>query len=106
MPRDIPLRERKPKKRIEEDETRRGITLARFPPPATATAQFREGYRECIGLYALHVPDKRGVGRILQENMVLLEEECLRDRMSRDALARYEGYRQAMKDLRAARCIR
>ena len=106
MPRDIPFQERKPKKRIEDDEARRAVTLARFPPPTAVAAPFREGYRECIGLYALHAPDKRTVARILQDHMLLLEDACLRDRMSRDALAAYEGYRQAMKDLRAARCIR
>ena len=106
MPRNIPLRERKPKQRVEGDPARRAQTTAMFPPPATATPAFKEGYRECIELYALHAPDRRGVGRTLDTHCALLEEECLRSAMARDALARYEGYRQALKDLRQARRFR
>lgn len=105
MTRDIPLRERKPKKRLEEDPSRRAIIEAQLPPPA-GTPEFKEGYRECIALYALHAPDKRGVAKKLDDNLVLLEQECIRAHMARDATARYEGYRQALKDLRAQKRLR
>lgn len=102
--RERPLRERKPRKRIEEDAAVRAKTAALFPAPE-GTAEFKEGYRECIELYALHAPD-RAAGRILDEHRVTLEDACLRANMARTELARYEGYRQAMKDLRSARRIR
>ena len=105
MTRDVPLRERKLKKRIEDDPSRRAIVEAEFPAPA-GTPEFTDGYRECIRLYALHAPDKRGVAKKLDDNLLLLEQECLRAGMNRGALARYEGYRQAMKDLRAAKRTR
>ena len=74
--------------------------------PAGAPLAFREGYRECVVLYALHAPTKRGVARILDEHCVLLEQACLASEMNRDDVARYEGFRQAIKDLRAARRVR
>ena len=106
MPRDIPLRERKPKKSVEDDPSKRAITEAQFPPPSDAMPDFKEGYRECILMYALHAPDKRGVGRTLDNHRILLEDACIRSHMARKELARYEGFRQALKDLRAQRRIR
>lgn len=103
--RETPYRERKPKKRIEEDAALRNQTAAAIPVPDGAPA-FKEGYRECLGMYALHAPNKRGVARILDEHCITLENECLREQMSRETLARYEGYRQAMKDLRRMKRIK
>ena len=56
--------------------------------------------------YALHAPNKRGVARVLDDNRIELEEACQRSSMARDDLARYEGYRQALKDLRRMGAIR
>jgi hypothetical protein len=106
MPRDIPLRERKQKKSVEDDPAKRAITEIQFSPPSDALSDFKDGYRECIQMYALHAPDKRGVGRTLDNHRILLEDACIRSHMARRDLARYEGFRQAMKDLRAQRRIR
>jgi hypothetical protein len=83
----------------------RARTAAAFPVPDGSPA-FKAGYRECLEMFALHAPDRRGVGRILDAHCVHLEEECLRTSMARDAVAQYEGYRQAMKDLRRLKRIR
>ena len=104
--REIPFRQRPQRKPIEEDPSARERTIAAFSPPAGAPLAFREGYRECVVLYALHAPNKRGVARILDEHCVLLEQACLASEMNRDDVARYEGFRQAIKDLRAARRVR
>jgi len=98
MTRDIPYRERKPKKKLEIDENSRATTLTRFPVPDGASA-FKEGYRECVEMYALHSPDKRNVMRILDTHCITLEQACMRANMARESLAQYEGYRQAMKDI-------
>ncbi len=99
-----PLRERPPKKSIEEDPAARAATLAQHPVPEGAP-EFKEGYRECLSLYALYAPDRRNAGRELDRHCVLLEDVCVA-RMTRENVARYEGYRQALKDLRKAKRIR
>jgi hypothetical protein len=99
--RERPLREKKPRKVIEEDATVRSSVSDSFPIPAGEPA-FRDGYREAISMFALHSPNKRGVARILDEHCITLENACMRD-PSRENYAAYEGYRQAVKDLRAAR---
>lgn len=98
MTRDIPYRERKPKKRLEQDESLRQAAIVGIPVPDGVPA-FKTGYRECLDMFALHAPNKRGVARILDVHCITLEQECLRTNMARDAVAQYEGYRQAMKDL-------
>lgn len=102
--REIPLRERKPKKRIEDEQSARQQTAAQFPVPP-GEPEFRDGYRECIEMYALHAPNKRFVGRILDEYCINLENVCIADPTRRN-YAIYEGYRQAMKDLRREKRIR
>lgn len=102
--RERPLRERKPKKRIEEDVSVRSQLEQQFPAPA-GERQFQEGYRECISMFALHAPNKRAVGKILDEYCITLENACLRT-PTRENYAAYEGYRAAMKDLRKAKRIR
>lgn len=102
MTRDLPMRERKARKRIEEDPAARASIAASFPIPA-GTPEFKTGYRECLEMFALHAPNKRQVARILDEHCITLEEECLRSNMARDKVAQYEGYRQAMKDLKASK---
>jgi hypothetical protein len=97
--RDIPMRDRKPKKRIEADSDARTSVASQFSVPNGEPA-FKDGYRECISMFALHAPNKRGVARILDEHCITLEQECLRTNMAREAVAQYEGYRQAMKDLK------
>jgi hypothetical protein len=92
------------KKKIEEDAVLRSQQSATFPIPP-GTLEFKEGYRECINMYTLHAPNKRQVGRILDEYCITLEDACMRN-MSRENVATYEGYRQAIKDLRRAKRIR
>jgi hypothetical protein len=96
--RELPLRTKKPKQNVEEDEAARARTVSSFPLPGGG-AQFRDGYRECVELFALHRPNRRGVLRILDSHCVILEEACIRA-MTRENVARYEGFRQALKDVR------
>lgn len=103
--RNIPLHERRPKKKLEQDETARTKTIASFIVP-TGSLAFKEGYRECLQMYALHAPNKHRVTRILNEHCMNLENECLRTNMKRDRIAQYEGYRQAIKDLHRMKKIR
>ena len=56
-------------------------------------------------MFALHAPNKRQVGRILDEYCITLENACI-TRPSRENYALYEGYRQAMKDLRKEKRIK
>ncbi len=102
--RERPLRTRGPKPKVEESAEARERTKSQFRVPDGAP-EFKEGFRECVELYALHRPNKRGVGRILEEHCVILEEACMRA-MTRENLARYEGFRQALKGLRQARQIK
>jgi hypothetical protein len=102
--RETPLRERKQKKVLEADDALRQQTAAQFPVPAGEPA-FREGYRECVQMFALHVPNKRQVGKILDEYCINLENVCI-SQPTRENYAIYEGYRQAMKDLKRMRKIR
>jgi hypothetical protein len=102
--RERPLREKKPKKRIEIDPALRQATAQQFIVPE-GPLEFKEGYRECLDMFALHAPNKRQVGRILDEHCVTLENACITG-PSRENYARYEGYRQAMKDLRKERRIK
>lgn len=102
--RERPLREKKPKKVLEADPAVRQEIIQSFPVPAGEPA-FRNGYRECIEMFALHAPNKRQVGRILDEYCVNLENVCIAS-PSRENYAIYEGYRQAMKDLKRERRIR
>ncbi len=104
MTRDIPMRTRIPKKKIEQDHHIRTDVVAAIRIP-DGTPAFKEGYLECIQLYALHAPNKRQVGRILDEYCIILEEECLRSNLVRDSMSRYEGYRQAIKDLKKLKKI-
>ena len=96
-------REKKERKIIEQDPLLREQTVARFALPE-GTKEFRQGYMECIQMYALHMPNKRQVARILDEYCITLEQECLRS-MVRENVAQYEGYRQAMKELRRMKLI-
>jgi hypothetical protein len=102
--RERPLREKRPKKTLELDPTLRQQTAGTFSAPE-GPSEFKEGYRECIDMFALHAPNKRQVGRILDEYCITLENACISN-PSRENYARYEGYRQAMKDLRKERKIR
>jgi hypothetical protein len=102
--RERPLRERKPKKTLELDPGLRQQAAAVFPPP-TGAIEFKEGYIECIDLFALHSPNKRQVGRILDEHCITLENACIAS-PTKENYARYGGYRQAMKDLERERRIR
>jgi hypothetical protein len=102
--RERPLRERKPKKRIEEDAQLRNATTTALPAPA-AEREFQEGWRECIDAYALHVPNKRFVGKILEDQGILLEQDCINS-PTREHYARYEGYRAALKELRRTKRMR
>ncbi len=95
--RDRPLREKQPKRKVEEDADILEKTKALFPVPP-GSPEFRDGYRECIELYAINRPRKRGVKRILDGHRLILEEACMRA-MTRENVARYEGFRQAMKAL-------
>lgn len=102
--RERPLREKKPKKMIEADPGLRAQLAQQFTVPDGAP-EFKAGYRECISMFVLHAPNKRQVGRILDEYCITLEEACMRE-MSRENIAAYEGYRQAIKDLRRMKRIR
>ena len=102
--RERPLREKKPKKTLELDASMRQQTANTFSPPE-GPLEFKEGYRECIDMFALHAPNKRQVGRILDEHCITLENSCM-TAPSRENYARYEGYRQAMKDLKREKKIR
>lgn len=104
MTRDIPMRVKKPKKKIENDHHVRTDIVASIHVPE-GNHSFKEGYLECIQLYALHAPNKKQVGRLLDEYCIVLEEECLRSNLVRESMSRYEGYRQAMKDLRKLKKI-
>jgi hypothetical protein len=95
---------RKPKKLIEEDEGARKELIQSLPLPE-GSSEFKAGYRECMSMFALHSPNKRQVGRILDEYCITLEDTCMRD-MSRENVATYEGYRQALKELRRTKKIR
>ena len=103
--RDIPMREKKVRKRIESDEVLRASTANGFPAP-DGSPEFKQGYRECIEMFSMHAPNKRGVGKILEDHCITLEDECIRTHMARPALAQYEGYRQALKDLKARKKLR
>ena len=102
--RERPLRERKPPKKLELDSTLRQATAQQIPVPE-GPLEFKEGYRECLEMFALHAPNKRQVGRILDEHCITLENACMTS-PSRENYARYEGYRQAMKDLKKEKRIR
>jgi hypothetical protein len=99
-----PLRTRGPRPKVEEDAEARERTRSLFRVPDGAP-EFREGFRECLEMYALHRPNRRGVARVLEEHCILLEEACMRA-MTRENLARYEGFRQALKELRQARQLK
>jgi len=101
--RDRPLRTKKPKKSVEEDEALRAATIAQFLIP-DGPPDFKRGYRECLELYAIHAPNRRGVARILDEHCVLFEEECLRS-PTRENYAAWEGFRAAIKELARSRNI-
>lgn len=101
--RERPLRTRRMLK-VEEDESRRAATRAQFPIP-DGPQEFKAGYRECLDLFSIHCPNRRGVTRILDEHCVILEEECLRS-MTRENVARYEGYRACLKELRRLKRIK
>jgi hypothetical protein len=102
--RDLPLHERKPKRRLEEDPATRDRVTQSLPAPA-GEAAFRDGWRECAEMFALHAPNKRGVRRILDEHCITLEQECMR-LATRENYARYEGFRAAMKELRRVKRIK
>ena len=102
--RERPFYDKKPKKRIEDDAAIRDQTSAAFAIPPGEPA-FREGYREALSMFALHAPNKRQVGKLLDDHCMTLENACL-THPTREHYAQYEGYRQAMKDLRTARRIR
>jgi hypothetical protein len=102
--REIPFREKKVKKKVEDNSEIRKSTSDTFPIPVGETA-FREGYKEAIDMFALHAPNKRSVGRILDEHCILLENDCLRN-PSRENYARYEGYRAAVKELKRVKKIK
>lgn len=102
--RERPLKTRGPRPKVEEDAEARVRTKAQFRVPVGAP-EFQEGFRECVELFALHRPNKKGVARILGEHCVLLEEACLRA-MTRENVARYEGFRQALKELRHAQQLK
>jgi hypothetical protein len=104
MTRNIPLRERKPKKKIEDDEAARVQLEAAFPAPSGDPA-FQDGYRECISMFAINAPNKKGVGRLLDEHCMNLENACMSN-PTRANYAAYEGYRQAIKDLKKAKRMR
>jgi len=99
--RERPFYDKKPKKKLEEDPSVRDQTAAAFTIPPGEPA-FRDGYREALIMFALHAPNKRQVGRILDEYCLTLENACM-TRPTRENYAQYEGYRQAMKDLRATK---
>ena len=103
--RDIPYREHKPKQKIESDAQARSGIAAGFIIP-DGGKEFKDGYRECVDMFALHSPNRRGVAKILDDHCISLEEACLRSSMARDDVARYEGYRQAMKDLKRTKKMR
>ncbi len=102
--RERPLRTRQPRKKVEEDAERREGTKAAFPVPG-GPGEFKEGYRECLELYAIHKPNRRGVSRILDDHCVLLEEACMRA-MTRENVARYEGFRACLKELRRLKMMK
>jgi hypothetical protein len=99
--RERPYYDRKPKKKLEEDASTRAATVEGFSVPPGEPA-FRDGYREALQMFALHAPNKRQVSKILDEHCITLENACVTT-PRRENYAQYEGYRQAMKDLRAAK---
>ncbi len=105
MTRNIPLRERKPRKFIEQDVAARNDSASQFVIP-NGVPEFKSGYRECINMYTLHSPNKKYVGKILDDYCITLENACIRANMSRESIAQYEGYRQAIKDLKRLKKIR
>jgi len=102
--RDRPLRTRKERPKVEEDDARRAATKAAFPIP-NGPAEFKEGYRECLEMFSIHSPNKRAVSKILDEHCVTLEDACMRS-MTRENVARYEGYRACLKELRRIKKIK
>ena len=96
------MRERKARKRIEEDPAARASMVSVLPIPS-GTPEFKAGYRECLEMFALHAPNKRRLAQILDEHCITLEEACIRSNMARGDVAQYEGYRQAMKDLKTSK---
>ena len=102
--RELPLREKRPKKLVEENSLLRDSLVEQLPAP-DGSIEFKAGYRECMQTYALHAPNKRHVAKILDDYCITLEDACLRN-MSRENIAQYEGYRQAIKDLRKQKRIR
>ena len=105
MTRNIPLREKKPRKFIEKDVDARTVVASEFVIP-NGILEFKSGYRECIDMYTLHAPNKKYVGKILDDYCITLENACIRANMSRESLAQYEGYRQAIKDLKRLKKIK
>jgi hypothetical protein len=89
--------------RIQEDPATRAKTIELYPAPA-GEAAFQDGYRECIELFALHMPNRRA-GRILDEYCITLEQACIAN-PSRKNYAAYEGFRQAIKDLKKHKKIK
>jgi len=102
--RDRPLRTKQPKRKVEEDLFVLDTTKGLVPVPE-GSAAFKEGFRECVELFALHRPNKRGVRRILEDYSITLEDACMRA-MTRENVARYEGYRAAMKELKARKLVK
>ncbi len=94
---DRPFRQKRPKRKVEEDPDILDRTKGLVPVPE-GSPEFKEGFRECLEMFALHRPNKRGVRRILEDHSITLEEACMRA-MTRENVARYEGYRAAMKEL-------
>jgi hypothetical protein len=100
MTRDIPLRTRRPKKTLELDTATRASTVAGIPVPE-GSSTFKEGFRECLDLYALHKPDKRRVRWKLEQHAVLLSTVT-----TREAADHYAGFRQGLKELERAKRIK
>ena len=73
---------------------------ALYPAPG-GDADFREGWRECIGMFSIHVVDrkmKRRLHSLLDQHCVVLEDQCIRT-PTRKCYAQYEGFRAALKEL-------
>ncbi len=102
--RERPLRTKQPRKKVEEDvETVRRVASS-LPIPE-GSPEFKSGFRECAELYAVHRPNTRGVARIMDGHRIILEEACLRA-MTRENVARYEGFRACLKELRRVKMIK
>lgn len=102
--RDRPYHAKRPKRLVEEEAEAIERTKALLSVPAGQPA-FRDGFRECVELFALHRPNRRGVARILDDHRIILEDACMAA-MTRENVARYEGFRQALKELRARKLLR